>query len=621
MIMVFAFSFTSLIAIIIGFSPRIGEGDLQSTVRAKWQLNASSELLPKISPTQLDIATQMLTPTPIPTPTITYTPTPLPTSTPTPTPTLIPWALEQLTKMSLEQKIGQMIMVGVQGQDASNGGCQSITDMQPGGIVYVGSNTLNPQQTRLLSRELQNCMAAFSEIPLLVSIDHEGQYVHRFQSGATIFPPSAAIGATGNPDYAFLSSRAGGGELAFAGINTVLGPVADVLTNPDNFVIGERSFGSDPEMVSIFTSQAVGGYLSADIIPVLKHFPGHGSVAEDSHIQLPRDPSDINVLSKDHIPPFVAGIEAGAPIVMLSHVAFSSIDAESRPATYSPPVIEILREQLHFSGIIMTDSMSMRAITQSGLSVSEASALAVKAGVDMLLIVSSKHANETSNRLLLAVESGEIPEDQINNSVYRILAVKANHAITSFTPPDPPEPVWEENRKLSYEIGYHSVVMTNNEAGLVPIPATSNRIFIIAPVDGWGMDIILNNTLTHAGFTPYIRHYPGPWNGVINSPSAVNSLPVEAAAYDMVIFLTWQAHLNYIRYDDDWQIQLVNNLAALNKPVIYIALKAPNDVLHYPSNSSSLATFGTTQGQLQALADILIGQFTPEGKNPFRFSE
>jgi beta-N-acetylhexosaminidase len=511
-------------------------------------------------------------------------------------------------------------MVGVPGQDASSG-CQSLLEIQPGGIVYVGSNTVNPLQTRLLSRELQNCMAAISDIPLLVSIDHEGQYVHRFQSGATIFPPSAAIGATGNPDYAFLSSRAGGGELAFAGINTVLGPVADVLTNPDNFVIGERSFGSNPQMVSIFTSQAVGGYLSAGIIPVLKHFPGHGSVAEDSHIQLPSDPSDVDVISSVHIPPFADGIEAGAPIVMLSHVAFSSIDAESRPATYSPPAIKILREQLHFSGIIMTDSMSMRAITQSGLSVSEASALAVTAGVDMLLIVSTKQANETINRLLLAVESGEISEEEINNSVYRILAVKANHGLTSFALPDPPEPVWEENRKLSYEIGYHSVAMTDNEASLMPIPATSNRILIIAPVDGWGMDIILNNTLTQAGFTPYIRHYPGPWNGVINSPSAVNSLPVEAAAYDMVIFLTWQAHLNHIRYDDDWQIQLVDNLAGLNKPVIYVALKAPNDVLHYPSNSSNLATFGTTQGQLQAIADILIGQLTPKGTNPFLFSK
>jgi beta-N-acetylhexosaminidase len=517
--------------------------------------------------------------------------------------------------MSLKQMIGQMIMTGVNGQGVDTAACQFIQQLAPGGVVYRSGNVISPEQLQRTSADLQQCAQAGS-IPLLISVDHEGQYVTRFQSGVTIFPPAMAQGATHNAEIAYRVAISAGGELTFSGVNMVLGPIADVLIEYDNTVISQRSFGGDPEHVSDFVAGAVQGYLQAGLIPVLKHFPGHGGVKGDSHYTLPIDDVDCQYLRSFYLPPFQAGFDIGASVVMTSHVAFPCLDEAAQPTTLSGDVLHVLRDEMGFQGVILSDSMSMRAITQGGRSIPEASVEAVRAGVDMLLITSPEQALATRNRLEVAVQQGEISMDRIHDAVERILSVKASSDLISFPLPEVSIPNWDANRALALNVGHMSLALLKDEANLVPIPSELRRILIIGPTDGWGMYPLLTTALHASDFETYVVRYSNPWSGPVPEVGYLESLPNLATGYDLILMLTWESHLNQFRYDDLWQVRLVEALIATGKPMIVAALKSPTDILDFPEISTYLTTFGTTRGQLQALADALVGDYSPSAQSP-----
>ncbi|MGW8252056.1 MAG: glycoside hydrolase family 3 N-terminal domain-containing protein, partial [Anaerolineales bacterium] len=196
------------------------------------------------------------------------------------------WVEATLAGMTLEEKIGQMILTGIEGDTFTPQTCSYIQGLRPAGVTLGGENLLDPESLRAFTAGLQTCAKQAGMPPLLVTLAHEGEYVDRFQSGTTTFPAALALGAAGDPRTAYQAALASGQELAYAGVNLILGPVADVLTNYDNEVISQRAYGGDVEQVSQYVSQAVRGYLQAGMIPVLKHFPGHGSSREDSHLGL-----------------------------------------------------------------------------------------------------------------------------------------------------------------------------------------------------------------------------------------------------------------------------------------------------------------------------------------------
>jgi beta-N-acetylhexosaminidase len=216
-------------------------------------------------------------------PSISPVPTHIPAQTPRYNVEISDWASEQIAGMSLAQKIGQVLVVAVDGHDITEDNCQYIQKLAPGGIFLRPDNVFEPGQLRRFSAGLQDCIQSVHAIPLLISIDHEGQYANRFHEGTTTFPNAIAQGATGDPNVAYQVALAAGQELAYSGVNMVFGPVADVQLNFDNKVIAKRTFGGDPAQVSQFVAQAVQGYQQAGLIPVLKHFPGHGWVADDSY--------------------------------------------------------------------------------------------------------------------------------------------------------------------------------------------------------------------------------------------------------------------------------------------------------------------------------------------------
>ena len=348
------------------------------------------------------------------------------TQVPTPTPSSAggPDAAEEiLAQMTLEEKIGQMFFIGSRKNAAGQRQLaldeplkKVLTQFQPGGFIFFAENLDTISQTTAFIEELQKD----AKIPLFIGIDEEGGTVTRLNKAeklhSTVMPEPYTIGSTGNSEYAFMAAKAIGEELKSLGFNLNFAPVADVFSNPKNKIIGRRAYSEDPSVVSEMVAQAVKGTKESGIIPVLKHFPGHGDTLEDSHTGAAEQ------LKKAELLPFCSGIEAGAEMVMMGHLMTPEITDNGLPATLSRSIVEgVLREQLGFDGVIITDGLEMSAIT-AFYSEEEAVVMAVEAGIDILLLPND--FSKAYNAVLTAVMDGRISEERIDESVIRILALK-----------------------------------------------------------------------------------------------------------------------------------------------------------------------------------------------------
>lgn len=349
-----------------------------------------------------------------------------------------------MDSMTLEEKIGQMLFLAYRwNQDG-----ESVLEMDnvlkdtlsiyaPGGFVLFSENIESIDQTVALINILQ----AQSKIPLFISVDEEGGLVTRLNKApelhSTNMPDAYTIGLTNKPEYAYLAARAVGAEISSLGFNMDFAPVADIFSNPENKVIGRRAYGTEPQLVSVMVSKAVAGFADQNIIPVLKHFPGHGDTAEDTHTGAAFVDNDLERLMSFELVPFKEGIEAGADAVMVAHIILPKLMDDPVPATLSKEVVTgILREKLMFDGVIITDAMEMSAVSTYYYD-DEAAVMAVLAGIDMILMPRS--VEEAFCAILSAVENGVITEQRIDESVYRILRLKEKYGILdgSIQGPDP----------------------------------------------------------------------------------------------------------------------------------------------------------------------------------------
>lgn len=342
-------------------------------------------------------------------------PTPTPEPTPEPTPTPSP-AEQLLAGMTAEEKVWQLFILhpsqltetGTLLTDA-----QGVTEILPaGGIILDSTNLESEAQTLALIADLQ----ALSSIPLLVSVDEEGGTVARVGPalGMTTLNSMFHYRAEGT-DRARENARALAEGLASLGFNVDFAPVADVWTNPANTVIGARAYSDDPQQAAELVAAAVEGFHLGGVSATLKHFPGHGDTQEDSHNGAAYAYKTLPELMECEMLPFRAGIEAGAELVMVAHITLPALDAE-RPATLSEAVVtDLLREELGFSGLIVTDALSMGAITQAYGD--EAALLALEAGCDLLLL-----PEDASAAAALILERAD--PARIDESVKRILEWK-----------------------------------------------------------------------------------------------------------------------------------------------------------------------------------------------------
>lgn len=339
-------------------------------------------------------------------------------------------AVEEILKgMTLEEKVWQMMFV--QPEDvtkvsevfsAGETTKKAIEKYPVGGIIYFAPNFKDRNQTLEMISNTQS----YSKIPLFISVDEEGGRVSRLgsnpQMGTTKHPSMAEIGESEDPEKAYALGKTLATELKELGFNVGFAPVADVLINENNTEIGDRSFGYDVENVSLMVKNVVKGLEENGISATLKHFPGAGAVEGDSHDKPTENTRTIEEIRQNEFKPFKAGIDAGVDFVMVSHMKLMNATEKQLPCSLSEEVIrKMLIEELGFSGIVITDSLKMNAV--SGIyTPSEIGVMSINAGVDMILMPSD--LEKTHGAIVKAVEDGEITQERINESVRKILKLK-----------------------------------------------------------------------------------------------------------------------------------------------------------------------------------------------------
>jgi len=365
------------------------------------------------------------------------------TVTAVPTPDPIKAILE---KMTVEEKISQLFIVSLRTFKpeeavlaASDEIKSAVKKYRIGGVILFAENIITIPQTVSLIEGLQDA----SEIPLFVAVDEEGETVSRITRSpdmhATVFPDNIVIGKTGNPDIARQVASAIAREIASLGFNMNFAPVADINTNPENPVIGARSYGSEAKIVSIMVAAAVNGIQSHRVSAVLKHFPGHGDTSTDTHYGTASVSHTKERLLSTELLPFIAGIREGADGVMTAHILTPEIPGENLPATLKPEILtDILRNELGFNGLIITDALNMKAIT-GHFSSEEAAVKAFLAGADILLMPENLDAAIAG--IKKAYDDGYISSERLNESVERILRVKYNRGLFNDISREDPEKV------------------------------------------------------------------------------------------------------------------------------------------------------------------------------------
>lgn len=332
---------------------------------------------------------------------------------------------EQTNQLTIKEAVGQMFMVGMSGTEPDYYITKMIKERDIGGVILTGPNIESLDQTQALVSELQKLSTETSSpIPLLIAVDEEGGSVTRAPWIAS-HPAAALVGQSRDPEWANQIAKDVGQNLKEAGINTNLAPVVDAGLGA---AIGDRSYGTDPNLVSRMGAATIEGFEGVGMVSAAKHFPNHGPADQDSHVGSPIIEHDMSTIETQDLPPFKAAIDAGVPMVMVGHLIYPAIDP-ALPTSLSPRTIRLLREDLGFNGVIITDDLNMEGATRGG-TVAQAAVEAISAGADMLLLSAQPQDQaEAYEAVEQAVQSGEISREQINQSVGRILRLKEEYGI------------------------------------------------------------------------------------------------------------------------------------------------------------------------------------------------
>ncbi|MEF3305773.1 beta-N-acetylhexosaminidase [Paenibacillus sp. GYB003] len=356
----------------------------------------------------------------------------------------------KLNAMTLDQKLGQMVIAGIDGTEAGEQAKSLIANDYVGGFILYKPNIESTAQTVRLLNGLKEANRA-NPAPLLLSVDQEGGRVNRMPGSFVSVPASRDIAKSGDSKKARAIGEAIGDQVRALGFNVNFAPVFDVDSNPNNPVIGSRSFGSKASVVASFAAEEMAGLRAKRVIPVAKHFPGHGDTSVDSHLELPVVAKTADELRKLELVPFAEAIRAKADMVMVAHILLPQLDPD-RPSSMSSNIItELLRNEMGFDGVVITDDMTMGAILKH-YDLGQAAVQSVKAGADIVLVAHDyAKAKQTLAALKQAAQSGVIAADAIDRSVYRILALKDRYKLSDA----PSGPVDESaiNAELKKAIG------------------------------------------------------------------------------------------------------------------------------------------------------------------------
>lgn len=328
----------------------------------------------------------------------------------------------QMEHLSLDEKIGQMLIVYYNGTEMDDYLRGVLQKNKPGGFILFSNNITSYDKTLKFINDIQST----AEIPMFISVDQEGGIVQRFKTlddvNFTAIPPMLELGKTKDSDLAYDVGKVIAEELRVFGVNVDFAPVIDVLASENSSFIGNRSFGTDKDLVAKMGTSLAKGLSDNGVIPVYKHFPGHGSTVTDSHYDLPVITKTKEELLQSDLYPFKEAIDSGAKIIMIGHLAVPSIAGDDTPASLSKEIItDLLKKEMGYDGLVVTDALNMGALTNN-YQEREIYEMAINAGVDLLLM--PKNSTSALQLIKESIVRGTITEEQINNSVRKILTLK-----------------------------------------------------------------------------------------------------------------------------------------------------------------------------------------------------
>lgn len=472
-----------------------------------------------------------------------------------------------------------------------------------GGLIYFvwSDNLQNIPQIAQLSNDVQDAALEAGGIPLVLSADEERGIVFRLPAPATALPGQMALGATGSPAHARKAGDIVGAEMRAAGLHQSFSPVVDVNIEARNPVIGVRSLGADPQTVADLAAAQIKGQQGAGCSAAAKHFPGHGDTATDSHVGLPVIDHTREELDALDLPPFVDAIAQGVDSIMTAHIMVPALDDSGRPATLSHPILTgLLREELGFEGVIVTDPLTMEGV-RTLFGDDRVPVEAILAGADQMLMPPDLAVALGGVRD--AVASGEITEGRLDQSVRRILAQKMRRGLFDEVHVDPAAAAdaigLDKHAATAQRIAEDSITLIADDAGTVPLaPGTS--VLVTGGTTGARLALVAE-ALTAAG---------------LPATSLADASPQEAAAAaeeaEAVLVLTYSSGFT----TPAAQQELVAALVASGTPVLHAALRNPYDVVHLGEVAASLATYSYTEPSLRALARVVAGEIRAKGSLP-----
>ncbi|MDU4830283.1 MAG: glycoside hydrolase family 3 N-terminal domain-containing protein [Clostridium perfringens] len=584
-------------------------------------------------------------------------------------------AKEIVSNMTLEEKLGQMIMPDFRmWQEEGAKEPSDLTEINSevaevidkydlGGVILFAENVKEISQTTTLIHDLQEVAINDEDgnLPLLITLDQEGGIVTRLGEGTNL-PGNMALGATRSEKSSYDAGYVIGKELNALGVNVDFAPVLDTNNNPENPVIGVRSISSNPELVGKLGKNIAKGIQDQGVAATAKHFPGHGDTATDSHYGLPMVDKSIEELRETELKPFKIAIENGIDMIMTAHIQFPQIEKDtfiskkdgsqiSIPATLSDDIIKgILREEMEYDGVVITDAMNMKAISDH-FGELESTKMAINAGIDIILMPTILRNNEDVKKLdyivngiLDSIKSGEIKEEEITDSAERIVKLKIDRGIIDLKNNNASleEKIKKakktvgsvENRNIERRISEEAITITKNEENILPLnPKEGEKVLLIAPNESqihsmkFGINrLIHENSLNNIKLDTYEYNNIGIIDDVLKEK-------IESSDYIIVASLSSNAnHLKPGAWNRDLPRSVIDYGNKLNKDTVLISLRNPYDLAAYDNAKAQVVAYGfkgmdPTEGDtlfptkssgpnIPASMGVVFGAVEPKGKLP-----
>jgi beta-N-acetylhexosaminidase len=523
--------------------------------------------------------------------------------------------LKPIHQWTLAEKIGQMFIITVEGEEMTPALEEMITNYHIGGVILFQKNLRSlPKVVQLIER-IQEVAKQHNKPPLWVSVDQEGGGISYLWDKMVISPGNMLLGATNNPLFAYEAATIMGLQLKEIGFNMIFNPVLDINNNPYNPVIGTRSFGEEKELVASFGIETVKGFTDAGILSVGKHYPGHGDTHLDSHLSLPKVEKTLQELEQFELYPFFQCMEHGMQGVMTAHIVYPKIDPDL-PATLSPYFLkQQLRENYQFNGLILTDSMEMEAIS-TYFGRENGTVRAIKAGTDIILACGRNYPAQQKmiEAAIDAVTQGEIDKDDINQNVNRIMEHKKRWINLE---PKTTETIEEYCNQDAFhqkmiDISVQGISLILDRDRLVPFAADQEDILIIGQATYNDENYmgerknISKDIFNEPRYIHYHLQQPNPANDdVTHIYNVVENDQV------IVVCINERRELN-----SSW-VNLMNELIKKTKNIIVISLWNPQIIRYLPGEIGTyIAAYSNTFHVISALKQLLEGNFNFNGTPP-----